>query len=69
MRRKKEKDYWRQMRETFASSQAAQTRAGVLRSYEHVSRVHVSGAGNKFIVEYSVAGWFMEAMEKAGGTL
>ncbi len=69
MRNKRVKGYWKKRRETFADSARARTRAGNLRLVEHVSHVTVSRDGADWIVGYSVAGWYLEALAKAGLTL
>lgn len=60
MKRQRERGYWLKRNEDFGSGADAQARAGRLRSHEHVSHVKVAKEGDRYVVTYSVAGWYVE---------
>jgi hypothetical protein len=66
MSSKREKGYWIKRTERFTSSEAARSRAGHLRSQEHVSHVKVQPGKEGFEVSYAVAEWYVTAMQQAG---
>jgi hypothetical protein len=66
MKPKREKGYWLKKKETYSTGTKAQTRAGHLRSHEHVSHVKVDKHDDEYIVAYSVAKWYVAELEKAG---
>ena len=69
MKHKREKNYWEKRTERFDDGARARSRAGSLRTCEHVSHVTVHKDGNAYVVEYSVARWYAEELNKAGGRL
>lgn len=60
------KAFWEKRKETFTSGPDARSRAGHLRTYEHVSHVTVRKADDRYVVGYSVAGWFLRELQQAG---
>ena len=66
MKRKREKGYWDKRTERFSNGAAARSRAGALRSHEHVAHVTVRKEGAEYVVSYSVAKWYLDELEKAG---
>lgn len=66
MIRKREKNYWEKRSEPFAESAAARSRAGILRSNEHVTHVTVRKQGTEHVVSYSVAKWYLDELKNAG---
>lgn len=69
MRRPRAKGYWAKRSEDFGSGAEAQARAGRLRSHEHVAHVKVAKESDRYVVSYSVAGWYLEELSQAGGKL
>jgi len=69
MKRKREKNYWEKRTERFADGATAQSRAGILRTHEHVAHVKVSKKGNEYVVAYSAAKWYVEELKNAGAKL
>jgi hypothetical protein len=65
MRRKKEKGYWEKRTERFSDGTTAKSRAGILRSHEHVAHVHVDKIYTEYVVLYSVAKWYLKELTKA----
>jgi len=66
MRRKKEKGYWIKRKETFNDGTSAQSRAGHLRTYEHVKFVHMDKLTDAYVVTYCVAKPFYEQITALG---
>ena len=66
MRNKREKGYWLKKKEMFNNSAQAKSRASLLRSNEHTSHVIMDKENDQYVVRYSVAKWYVEAMAKAG---
>jgi hypothetical protein len=66
MKRKRDKDYWVKKTERYPDVRAAQDRAGALRLHEHTSHIKVQPTDDGAEVSYSVAGWYLEELEKAG---
>ena len=66
VKRKKEKGYWVKRQERFSDGSRAKSRAGALRTNEHVSHVRVEERGDDHVVTYSVARWYVEEMRRAG---
>lgn len=69
MKRKAVKGYWEKRRERFNAGADAKSRAGQLRSHEHVAHVTVEKDGNDYVVHYSIAKWYLEELRNAGGKL
>jgi hypothetical protein len=69
MKRKREKGYWVKRQERYANAVTAQTRAGGLRMHDHTSHVVVRATPEGFEVSYSVAKWYLDELERAGGRL
>jgi hypothetical protein len=69
MPREREKGYWVKRQERYAGSEEARTRAGALRLHDHVSHVRVRPAAGGFEVAFSVAKWYLDQLQQAGGTL
>lgn len=65
MKRKRERGYWAKKMETFPSGHEAKTRASLLRSYEAVQHVKVDQSKTGYVVQYSVAKWFVEECRRA----
>jgi hypothetical protein len=65
MKKRKEKGFWVKRREAFSEGIEAQTRAAKLRASEHVAHVTVKRTPDGYEVNYSVAKFFLEEMEKA----
>jgi hypothetical protein len=66
MKRKKEKDYWVKKSERFSDGSKAKSRAEVLRQREHISHVKMTKQGSDYLVNYSVAGFYLEELDKVG---
>lgn len=69
MRNKREKNYWLKKTERFRDSRSAKSRAKYLRTQEHVSHVTVSKEKEEHLVSYSIAKWYADELEQAGGKL
>ncbi len=69
MKRRREKNYWEKRTERFADGATAQSRAGTLRTHEHVAHVKVGKNGKEYVVAYSVAKWYVEELKNAGAKL
>ena len=69
MKRKREKGYWVKRQERCPDSQTAQSRAGGLRMHDYTSDVVVRATLEGFEVSYSVAKWYLDELERAGGRL
>ena len=65
MKKKKTKNYWEKRKELFANGSDAKTRAGTLRSHEHVTHVLVDRDEKGYTVSYSVARWYLEELKKS----
>lgn len=65
-RRKKQKGYWENRKETFPTGSDATARAGALRNNEHVYNVHMDKVADQYQVTYSIPKWFAEDCKRAG---
>ncbi|MCP4439014.1 MAG: hypothetical protein GY810_08740 [Aureispira sp.] len=70
-RKKREKGYWLKKLEKFKTGATAKARAGLLRTHEHVAHVLVDKQeakndmhGAVYTVNYSVAKWYLEELER-----
>ena len=68
-RRQRIKNYWDNRKERFATGPQARSRAGVLREHEHVENVHLDKEGDEYVVTFSIAKWYAQALKDAGVTL
>lgn len=66
---KKQKGYWVKKKESFSIMSDARSRAGTLRSQQHISHVVLDKKGDEYVVSYSVAKWYLEEAQKAGITI
>ncbi len=66
MKRKKKRGYWVKKKEGFADGTEAKSRAGQLRAYENVAHVTVEKVNERYVVNYSVAKWFLDQLSLAG---
>jgi hypothetical protein len=69
MKRKREKGYWIKRQERYSDVVKAQARAGGLRMHDHTSHVVVRATREEFEVSFSVAKWYLDELERAGGRL
>ena len=69
MKRRREKNYWEKRTERFVEGATAKSRAGTLRTHEHVAHVKVSKKSNQYVVAYSVAKWYVAELKNAGAKL
>jgi hypothetical protein len=52
--------------EHFSDGSMAKSRAEVLRQREHISHVKMTKQGSDYLVNYSVAGFYLEELDKVG---
>ena len=69
MKHKREKGYGVKRQERYPDALTAQSRAGSLRMHEHASHVTVRAMLEGFEVSFSVAKWYRDELERAGGKL
>ena len=69
MKRKKQKGYWEKRKESFNDGSQAKSRARHLRSYEHIAHVTVERIRDRYVVNYSIAKWYLEQLSSSGGKL
>jgi hypothetical protein len=69
MRKRRVKGYWSKRTELFPSRADARARAGALRSQEPVAHVVVRSEAGQYRVSYSVAGWYLQELERLGISL
>jgi hypothetical protein len=69
MKDKRVKGYWLKRQEHYAAAEKAQSRGGSLRMHDHTARVTVRATKEGYVVFFSVAKWYLEELEKAGGVL
>ncbi len=63
--RHRQKNYWSKKKETFNEGKAARQRAALLRTYEHIEHVHMDKEGDLYVVTYSAATWWLDALSEA----
>jgi hypothetical protein len=66
MKLKKEKDYWAKKSERFSDGTKAKSRAEMLRQCAQVAHVKMNKHGSEYMVQYSVAGWYLKELENLG---
>ncbi len=67
MKKKKEKGYWEKRTERFPVMASAKSRAVELRGHEHTAHVKVDKISQaEYSVSYSVAKWYLTALQEAG---
>lgn len=65
MKRQREKNYWKKLKEVHHSGRGARSRATALRTYEHISHVLVDKEEEGYVVRYSAARWWLQELEQA----
>lgn len=67
MKRKRVKGYWLKKKESFQIIADARSRARTLRANEHTAHVVVNKSKEEsYLVEYSIAKWYVEELEALG---
>lgn len=69
MKRKRIKGYWLKRKERYKTGTLAKSRAGFLRTYQHIAHVTVDKENDEYLVQYSVAKWYLEDAKRAGVTI
>ncbi len=62
----REKDYWLKKSEKYGDKATARARATLLRQDQHVSHVIVEKQGESYVVNFSVAKFYQEELDRAG---